>query len=810
MLRIEQRSGGSFVPLATFTYNARHRPLTFTDAAGQTTTFTYNAAGQLLSATDALGQQTQYEYDALGYLSRIVDANGVTAASFTYDGFGRIATRTDSEGHTLGYEYDALDRPTRVSYPDGTATLYGWERLELASVTDRLGRVTRYQYDANRRRVAETDPLGRVTRYGHYPNGTLKTLTDANGNVTTWERDLQSRVTARVDAVGQRTAYAYESSTSRLHARTDALGQVSTYGYARDDRLTALDYTQTRNATPAVRFDYDTEFARLVAMRDGTGTTTFQYVAPGSPGALQLAGEDGPYQNDTVAWTYDGLGRPATRTVDSQTDTYTYDALGRLTEHQTALGTLQLDYLGETGQRLRQTLAGTPIATTFDYADNLHDRQLIAIDHGDATGRYAYARDALGKLLRSTETTASGPPQTRTYQYDAANRLLGVSDDGGGPYTYTYDALDNRLSAQSPQAEQRAGYDALNQLSALDGQSYTYDANGNLLNDGSRRYAWDAENRLIGITYANGRPATALRYDGLGRRLAIVDAGVLGSSETRFLWCGGPTPCQARDGNDRVLSRYYPHGEVRTSLGTYGSLYYVRDQLGSVRALRTRNGQTLRLPDYDPWGESGSFFGVDFRFAGMYYHQASGLYLTPYRAYDPRIGRWLSRDPIGVAGGINLYGYVGGNPVNFIDQSGLYDTSNCSPAQCKKIDNAVFKAQAAANNLGIGNEVNSILDRTTFQCNKTRKENNYCGANFDPTIFLMDAFNKNKCGLLESTILHEVSHSSPLEYSEPDAFFLENQAFGTPMPTPEQLHGSYPNLSPEQIQNYQRNYQERR
>ena len=101
--------------IAQFTYNTRHRPLTYTDAAGQTTHFTYNAAGQLTSLTNPLGEKTSYFYNSLGYLTKIVNADGKRAASFTYDKFDRVATFTDSEGWTVGYDYDAADRPLLIA-----------------------------------------------------------------------------------------------------------------------------------------------------------------------------------------------------------------------------------------------------------------------------------------------------------------------------------------------------------------------------------------------------------------------------------------------------------------------------------------------------------------------------------------------------------------------------------------------------------------------------------------------------------------------------------------------------------------------
>lgn len=285
LLRVEQKtSDSSYATLGSFTYNAQHLPLTYTDAAGQRWSFSYNSAGQLACASDPLGANTCHEYDPLGYLLRTVNANGQTAVSYSYDGFGRIASRTDSEGHSLYYDHDDFDRLTTITYPDGTFYRYVWDKLDLASVTDRLGRSTHYGYDANRRLTTVTDALGRTTTYGYDPNGALNSLTDANGNVTTWTRDLQGRVTAKTYADGSGLSYAYEHSTSRLAAITDALQQVQHFSYTLDDRPAGYHHSQALQATPAVTYRWDPYFPRLSGMNDGQGDTVYHYKAPNTPG----------------------------------------------------------------------------------------------------------------------------------------------------------------------------------------------------------------------------------------------------------------------------------------------------------------------------------------------------------------------------------------------------------------------------------------------------------------------------------------------------------------------------------------------
>jgi YD repeat-containing protein len=131
-------AGETQATLARFTYSGAnctvpHRVCSDTDAAGQTTTYTYNPAGQLTAITNPLNQTTSFAYDAAGDLKTIVNADNQTAASFSYDAFGRVRTYTDAAGWTVTCDYDAADRIARITYPDGTAQRYTWDRLDLAA-----------------------------------------------------------------------------------------------------------------------------------------------------------------------------------------------------------------------------------------------------------------------------------------------------------------------------------------------------------------------------------------------------------------------------------------------------------------------------------------------------------------------------------------------------------------------------------------------------------------------------------------------------------------------------------------------------
>jgi RHS repeat-associated protein len=163
---------------------------------------------------------------------------------------------------------------------------------------------------------------------------------------------------------------------------------------------------------------------------------------------------------------------------------------------------------------------------------------------------------------------------------------------------------------------------------------------------------------------------TTFRYDGLGRRAAAVEQDPNGTPvETRTLWCTD-TPCATRTPDGTITARYLEQGEIGANGSPY---YYRRDHLGSVTAMTDATGTVLGTLRTDPFGFAESATGTSptFGFARLLSHAPSGLDLSRTRAYDPFTARWLSRDPIGEAGGVNLYQYVGNNPVNLIDPEGL-------------------------------------------------------------------------------------------------------------------------------------------
>ena len=171
----------------------------------------------------------------------------------------------------------------------------------------------------------------------------------------------------------------------------------------------------------------------------------------------------------------------------------------------------------------------------------------------------------------------------------------------------------------------------------------------------------------------DGRHETDFAYDGFDRRVRIIETeNGVGQSNKVFLWDDNQI-AQRRDRTGATVGRNYFANGFETGGKDY---YYTKDHLGSIREVVASDGTTVEaVYDYSPWGEVSKIAGTgaesDFLYTGHFYHDESDLHLTLFRAYNPELGMWLSRDPIAENGGINLYAYVGNDPILRYDPLGL-------------------------------------------------------------------------------------------------------------------------------------------
>lgn len=662
------------------TYNSQHLPLTVVDAARQTSRYTYNSRGQMLTFTDARNAVITYTYDARGYLTTITGPVPQSVTRLTYDTYGRIATVTGPDGYRLSFSYDVSDRLVRITYPDGTFEQVRYDRLDPVEQTDRQGRVTRFEYDQMRRPVSTTDPLGRVTHMSWCDCGGPEQITDPAGNITTWTRDLKSRIISRTLPNGATTRYAYGEQSGRLLRITDPKGQTTHFDYTIDDNLSRISFENATIPTAPIRFTYDENYDRPVSVEDSSGTMQYTYHPIGSLGALRTSVIEGQIPGSRVELGYDVLGRVVRQSINGITSTSAYDLLGRVERFENALGTFTVSYQDATSRPAAFAYPNGQRAL-FSYFDSQGDFRLRQLRHQSAAGgvlsEFGFAYEPTGELktLTRTQEGLDNLRSTFDFRYDAAGRLTGArlsAEDGSAlaDYRYEYDPADNRSFEDRNGEARSAEFDATNQLVALQygdsTRAFQYDANGNLLNDGVRTFEWDAMDRLVAIS--SGQRRTEFTYDSMNRRTRMVESqeGTILRSVS-LLWCGS-TICELRQ-DGAVRSQYFTTGEINDGVPTY----YTRDQQGTVRQWVGATGSDLAASfDYDPYGRRVASAPATEPSIGFTGHtEYAGLLLAPFRAYDPDLGRWISRDPIGEAGGPNHYAYTSNDPVNLVDPEGL-------------------------------------------------------------------------------------------------------------------------------------------
>jgi RHS repeat-associated protein len=201
-------------------------------------------------------------------------------------------------------------------------------------------------------------------------------------------------------------------------------------------------------------------------------------------------------------------------------------------------------------------------------------------------------------------------------------------------------------------------------------QNLSYDLNGNLLSDGTNTYQWDAENRLIQINYPGSGNYSTFSYDALYRLVKIVENVASNVSSTKQFVCGDGSMSESRNADGSSLNQYFGLGQTISG----SNYFYSIDSSGSIKEITNASGSIQSTYCYGPYGQKlsnqGSLNG-DFQYAGYYWHEPSGLNLSTFRPYNASTGRWINRDPIGEAGGTNLYDYVENDPISFVDPSGL-------------------------------------------------------------------------------------------------------------------------------------------
>ncbi|MEO8614474.1 MAG: RHS repeat-associated core domain-containing protein, partial [Luteolibacter sp.] len=707
------------------------RPLSVVSNRGPSTTFTYDALDRPVTSTNQDGYMLVYEYDAFDRLTKTTYPDATTERFEyrfldlvkTYDREGKVSESGYNSRRQLVWSRDSLNRLTQYEWclcgalqkltdPAGNVTAWDWNIIgQNLSKTYADGRKFTHTYDAAGRHTTTLDPKGQTTRLTYNRDGSVASKNYDNAAIAT-----------------PSVSYAYDPYYRRLNSWTDALGTTTntykpadgvtsgagglasvdgpwandTIAYLHDAQGRPTGYTLPSGGESST---YDS-LNRIATSTSVMGTTTRTYqgsssrvlsaVSTAGPQTLMTYGtaaEDfrlKEISNQTSAgaiisqhnytftkdgqistWqrSYGGTAAPATETYN-----FGYDGADRLTSgvlRNTSTSEIQADH---------QFL--------YDPADNrVSVRERTSLKSGTFNNANQLTAEAGGGKVRIT-----GSINKSGASVSVAGQSAAVHPQGGFAVEVQAAPGANHFPLVVTEAD---GTVTSKHIDLLVENSvpmiHSYDANGNLESvapqgtpsSPTRAYQWDAANRLVGITRIlspTETRKTEFLYNGMGARVGkreLVNGAV--ETDIRYLY-GGSGVLQERSSDGGTITKTYtPQGEqsyltINSQPSTL-NLFYTRDHLGSVREVVAEDGTLVARYDYKPYGErvlvSGSYEAAK-GYTGHDYDVSSGLVLTLYRAYDPQTGRWLSPDSIEEQGGMNLYGYVAGDPINAWDPDGQF------------------------------------------------------------------------------------------------------------------------------------------
>lgn len=592
---------------------------TITSPEGRTITADYDGETILPGRILAPGLlDTEYNYDQRGRVTTIV--KGTRQTSFTYDGEGNMSTLTDPRGFTTTYDHDPLGRITAVYRPDAGA-LY-------------------FSYDANGNMTMLTNPSGIGHAFGF--NGVnLKDgyQTPVSGNYR-YLYDADRRLIQISFPSGRLIDNHYD--TTRLSRIQTPQGNID-FTYLCGTKISSI-----AKGSETIRYGYD---GKLLVSESYAGTL-----------------------NQSLAYTYNNDFSITSFTYAGASFPHEYDTDGLLT----SAGNFTIFNNADNGLPETVTDGSLTIERGFSGYGEMDSQQMTV--NGNPVIQWEVTRDNAGRIVGKNETVG-GVTSSYSYNYDPMGRLLRVTKDGVDVENYGYDLNGTRVSET-------------NGLRGIDGLSLVYSDEDHLLSTGTASYQYDLDGfltqkvegaevttyaysllgELLQVGLPDGKMVT-YEHDPLGRRIAKHVDGIV---VEKYLWQGRTRLLAVYDGTDNLIQRFeYADGRMPVAMTQGGTTYYLAyDPVGSLRVVADASGNAVKRIDYDSFGnilvDTNPSMKMPFGFAGGLHDRDTGLVRFGYRDYDPDIGRWTAKDPIGFAGGdTDLFGYVQNNPVNLFDPLGL-------------------------------------------------------------------------------------------------------------------------------------------
>jgi RHS repeat-associated protein len=685
---------GNPVRETRFGYDALGNQATVRDANGRVTGFTYDGLRRILTTTNAKNEQTIHTYTGKnltqiesGHLTglpglitrmyfdplnrqeraaRVTGTGEVTLQTVRYDSEGRVVTLIDANNFSTTSSYDVLGRLAATRDALGNTTSHLPDKAgNVIQTTDANANTTTQTYSTHNRLKTITQNDGiqdMVTQYTYDAMGSIRTVTDAEGRVTTHTYDGAGRLLEVRSPMGQTVRFGYDNN-GNMTRRTDQNGRLTEYDYDAYNQLEHIYYGGMASAVKTVTFSYDNA-GNMLTWSDGMYAGSYLYDELNRVISMRSVY---PFGSRTIAYEYDRFGNRRTVSYPDGPGVvnYSYDDFNRL--DQMTYGASMVDYDYDNAGRLLAKTLPNGVVTSYGYDAGSRVRSVVnRRSDSSVISSFLYPEhDNVGNIRRMTDLAGD-----HVYDYDEIYRLRNATHPSSWAESFTYDRAGNRLTDA---VNSDWVYDANNRLQSYDGVSFTYDNNGNTLTrtqgTETRTFSYDYENRLE--TVHVGTLVVSYRYDPFGKRLSKTVGGVT----TYYLYDEEDIVAEYDSSGNPTAAYIHGPGIDEPIEMTRGgvTVYYTADGLGSVRDLTDNTENIVEQYSYDSFGNltTPPATGNPYTYTSREYDGETGLYFYRARYYDPKVGRFLTEDPIGFDGGdVNFYVYVAGNPVNFVDPSG--------------------------------------------------------------------------------------------------------------------------------------------
>jgi len=647
----------SSAPATTETYDALNRPVVLTDGGNGTASYNYIQNDAYLSVgpvpTGENAKRRQFEYNALGHLTSVCE---VTSASQS----GTCGQNSAATGYLTTYTYDAIGDLTGVAQnaqPNGTA------------------QPRSYSFDGLRRLTSETNPESGATNYTYDSANTGVCVVNNPGDLV-----------MRTNAAGVGTCYVH-----------DALHRLLSVGH---------NPAQAGN-TPDRFFLYDSATVNGVGMPNAKGHLAeaytcltpctkitdvgFGYSPRGEVSDVyQLTPHSSPsyYHVSQTYWPHGApfllssgiAGLPSISYGGTIGSTVGLDGEGRITQVTGASGQNPVTGVTYNNSSLpTQVTFGSADTDIFAYDPNtLRTTQYqFNVNGQSSTGTLTWnANSSLQKLI-VTDAFNSSDNQTCNYSHDDLSRIAQADcGSGGWGQSFTYDPFGNItknvLANHSGNSFQPTYSSASNRFLSIPGASVSYDANGNVLTDGSHTYTWNADGNTISLD------GVGLTFDAFDRMVEQNRSGAY--TEIVYTPGGAKLALMSGTGGQTLQTAFIRLPGQATAVYSSSGLDHYRhsDWLDSARLTSSPTRTVLSTAAYAPFGETYAQSGTaDLSFTGQNQDSVPGDYDFLHREYSTQ-GRWPSPDPAGLGAvnpkdpqSWNRYAYVKNNPLSFVDPFGL-------------------------------------------------------------------------------------------------------------------------------------------